>query len=163
MANTSSSPVQYRVGFAQEILLKSSAATLDLVGFLLMLTVVGEAGTEVIGLTGDALYFIWFWFLGVNYMGGNSQSKIATALVNSIAESIPFVNGLYPGFSVQVWQLVKIMKKEDEENARKTARKVESTTVREIDRLRRAQEIRAQQQLQAANDNAEAESAAEAA
>ncbi len=157
---TTPAPVRYRVSTVQNILLKSTAAVLDGVGFILMLFIVGEVGTEVIGLTGDILFFIWFWFLGVNYMGRNSSSKMITMIANSVAESIPFVNGLYPGFSVETWRLISLMKKEDEEDALKNAQKNAKIDEARLRQQNRSLEIRAQRM--AANEN-EIRSAAEEA
>jgi hypothetical protein len=140
--------------------LKSTAAALDIIGFILMLTVVGEIGTMIIGITGDILFLVWFWFLGVNYFGGNSQSKLLTFITNSVAESIPFVNGIYPGFSVQAWRLIAIMKKEDEEKARKNAAKDEKMDA--AMRRRQMQALAIRSRRIAANANA-AQEASQAA
>ncbi len=150
-------PVRYRVSMVQSILIKSTATTLDVLGFILMLTVIGEVGTEVIGLTGGILFFVWFWFLGVNYTGGKASSKMVTIIANSVAESIPFLNGIYPGFTIETWRLISIMKKEDEEEARKKAVKMEKINTQRTREYSRALQIRSQRM--AANDNAAAHAA----
>ena len=119
MAGSRQADVSYRISSFQEILLKSTALTLDGIGFLLMLTVVGEVATEVIGLTGDALFIVWFWILGTKFFEGRASSKIMTLMANAVLETIPFINGIYPGFSIAVWRLVRITKTEDEEKAAK--------------------------------------------
>jgi hypothetical protein len=149
----SSSPVRYRVNGTQEFLLKATAAVLDIVGFLFMLLIVGEVGTEVIGMVGNILLFVWFFMLGVSFTSGNAQSKLVTMGVNALLEIVPFVNGLYPGFSVAVWRIVAIVKKEDEEKARAQAAAQESADQKRMQEVQRAQAIRAQRLAQAANDD----------
>ncbi len=151
MATREAAKVAYRVSGIQELLLKLTAVVLDGVGFLLMLTVIGEVGTEVIGLTGDALFFIWFWMLGAKFLTGQAGRKIVTLAGNALVEAVPFANGVYPGFSIAVWRLVKIMKEEDEEEARNAARKARQE---DEARIRRVQAILAERaRRQAANTN----------
>ncbi len=114
--------VEYRISSFQEILLKSSAVTLDGIGFLLMLTVIGGVATEIIGLSGDVLFLVWFWMLGIKFFEGRAGSKVMTFIANAVVEAIPFVNGIYPGFSIAVWRLVRITKDEDEKKAKKNQR-----------------------------------------
>ncbi|MDB5195145.1 MAG: hypothetical protein JWO84_329 [Parcubacteria group bacterium] len=156
-ASSSTAPVPYRVNNVQEFLLKGSACVLYVIQLILMLTLVGEVGTEVIGLVGDILYIVWFWLLGVNYFGGNSHSKLMTLVTNSVLETVPFVNGIYPGFCVEVWRLVAIMKKEDEEKHALRQKKIDKAEAAQAQQRARAVAIRAQRI--AAND---AEAAAEA-
>lgn len=154
MANPSNQSVKYRVSFTQELLIKSAAATLDVIGFLLMLTVVGEIATVIIGITGGALFFIWFWFLGVNYFGQNATSKVGMTIINFILESAPFINAVYPGFSVQAWRLISIMKKEDEEKAKKRNQRAAAGEAEQYFARKQRVEAAQAQQIQAANDNA---------
>jgi hypothetical protein len=141
---------QYRISGTQAFFLKISAIVLDGIGFLLMITVVGEVGTEVIGLTGDLLYGIWFWILGVKFFGGNARSKLLTIVANGVMEVVPFVNGVYPGFTVAVWRIVSIVKKEDEEKAERTARR---SALEAEDRQVRIQRVLAARAARAANQN----------
>lgn len=146
--------VQYRISSFQEVLLKASALTLDGVGFLLMLTVIGEAATEIIGLTGDALFLLWFWMLGVKFLGGRANSKIMTFLVNAVIEVVPFVNGIYPGFSIAVWRMVRITKDEDEEKAKNVASTKLAKDAQQARLRAQAEAVQAKQQAQIANDAA---------
>lgn len=166
MATAANAPsVRYRISAIQEIFILATAIILDGAGFILMLTVLGETGTEVIGIAGEILFLVWFWFLGADYLSGNAQSKLLTLLGNGVVEAVPFVNGVYPGFTVQAWRLISIMKKEDEEKAKRAARKrdvMQTRLLRQQQRVLqiRARQIQAAQATQAANDE---EALAEAA
>lgn len=150
----------YRISSFQEILLKSTALVLDGIGFLLTLTVIGEIATEIIGLTGDVLFLTWFWMLGTKFFEGRASSKVMTFIVNAVAEAVPFVNGVYPGFSIGVWRLVKITKEEDEEKARKNKAAQGAIDARRVQELRRAEAIQAARAARAANDDQELAEAA---
>jgi hypothetical protein len=150
--------VHYRISGAQNILLKSTAVLLDGLGLFLTPTVIGAAPVEFIGVMGGIGFLVWFWMLGANYLGGKTQSKILTVLGNTVMEAIPFVNGFYPGFSVEAWRLISIMRQEDEEKARTKALKDEKIDARRAQQQARALEIRSAQQ--AANDHAEEAQAA---
>lgn len=152
--------VRYRVSTVQNALIKSTAVLFDVIGFILMLTVIGEMGTMVIGVMGDVLFLLWFWMLGANYMGGKSSSKLVTVLVNFVAENIPFINGFYPGFSVAAWRLISIMKKEDEEEAKKKNAEVAKSEAVRVQEQNRSLEIRLKQIRANENEAAAAQEAA---
>jgi hypothetical protein len=140
----------YRIDAGQEFLLKAAALVLDAIEFLLTLTVIGAVASEVIGITGTILFFIWFHFLGVKYFDGRGGNKLMTMMVNSVIEAIPFVNGFYPGFSIAAWRIVAITKKEDEERAEKKGRLAameEAEALRQQQRT--AQAIQAQRRAEA--------------
>lgn len=135
------------------MLMKGLAVVLDGLGLVLMLTLVGEIGTEAIGLVGDSVFFIWFWMKGAQFTGKNSGKKMSTLLVNSIIESIPFINGVYPGFSVEAWRLTALMREEDEQDA---SRKIVPDQRAEAIRLQVEQRQMQTRAVSAANDNAAA-------
>jgi len=137
--------------------MKGLALVLDALGLALMLTVVGEVATEAIGFVGDAAFLLWFWMKGANFMGRNSGKKLQTLLINSVAESIPFLNGVYPGFSIETWRLTALMREEDEHDAnRKIASDPRAEAIRAQTDRRAAQSealAAAEERYTAANDN----------
>lgn len=122
---TANDNVRYRVNVPQELLLKSSAVLLYLLGLLLTFTGIGAIATVIIDITADILYFIWFLFLGANFLSGRKEAKLFVLIGNGVVSLIPFLDGVYPSLPIEVWCMVHIMKKEDEERAAKGAARAE--------------------------------------
>ena len=171
MARDPNIPVHYRVSTTQAILLYTTGGLFYVIQLGLMLTIVGEVGTWVLGVIGDIVFGIWFFFLGANFLGGKQSAKAGKVFIlNSLAELVPFLDGVYPAFIVEVWQILAIMKKEDEEKAAERAKK-EGASVVQAQTQARAAQLHAMQVAQenqraievAANDNVSSEGVREAA
>ena len=120
MPVVSSEPeVKYRIGTVVGFFIVSTAFFFDAIGFLLMLTGIGEIMTEIIGITGSILFFFWFLFLRVSFMSGKATAKLGVMGAGSIVEIIPFVNGISPTFTIETVSLIYITRKEDKEKAEK--------------------------------------------
>lgn len=117
--------VHYRIGSIAAFFIIATAVFFDAIGFLLMLTGIGEIVTEIMGITGAIMFFIWFMFLGVNYLSGRSSQKLGVMGVSSLVEAIPFLNGISPTFTIGVLVLIRITRKEDREKAEKRAKEVQ--------------------------------------
>lgn len=111
--------VQYRIGMLSAFFIVATAVFFDGIGFLLMLTGLGEIVTELIGICGSILFFVWFLFLGVNFMSGKSTAKLGVMGAGTLIELIPFINGISPTFTIETVGLIAITRKEDREKAEK--------------------------------------------
>ena len=109
--------VEYRIGTFSGFLIVATAVFLDGIGFLLMLTGLGEIVTELIGICGSILFFVWFLFLGVSFMSGKATQKLGVIGVGTLIEVIPFINGISPTFTIETVSLIAISRKEDKEKA----------------------------------------------
>lgn len=108
---------KYRIGFVVGFFLLGGAVVLDFIGFLLMLTGVGEIVTEILGVLGSIGFFILFFFLGAGFMQKKSLQKVGVGVVGSVIEMIPFLNGISPTFTGETASLIYIMRKEDKEQS----------------------------------------------
>lgn len=120
MAGAPKTPnVHYRIGSIAGFFIVATAVFFDAVGFLLTLTGIGAIGTEIMGITGAIMFFIWFMFHHVNYLSGRSLQKLGVMGVGALVEAIPFLNGISPTFVIQTVLLIRITRKEDREEAQR--------------------------------------------
>lgn len=153
--------VTYRIGTLSAFFLITVALFLDVLGFLLILTVIGSFVTEILGITGSIFFFVVFLFMGVNYLSGKSTQKIAVTAAGAVIEMFPFLNGL-PSFTVQVSSIIYITRKEDREKAEKKQKEVEVAQARAQAKTQQyiANATRAKMAEEAANDEKEMREAA---
>lgn len=162
--------VHYRIGFVSGFFIIAAAVFFDAIGFLLMLTGIGEIMTEIIGFCASILFFIWFLFLRVSYFSGRATAKLGIMGAGSLIEMIPFVNGIAPMFTVETATLIHITRKEDREKAEKenAKRVTTATSVLQQTEQQKAQYLVQYQQMQqqvleSQQDNAIEEETARAA
>lgn len=153
--STTAPQPDYRVGFGIGSLLVGGAVALDFIGFLLMLTGVGEIVTEIIGIIGSIGFWIIFFFLGANFFGKGTGTKVGIAVVGSIIEMIPFINGISPTFTIETVSLIYVMRAEDKKKAEDKAK---ASAVEEKEKLSYQQAYGVARdkkilQQEAANDN----------
>jgi hypothetical protein len=153
--STTAPQPDYRVGFGIGSLLVGGAVALDFIGFLLMLTGVGEIVTEIIGFIGSLGFWIIFFFLGANFFGKGTGTKVGIAVVGSIIEMIPFINGLSPTFTIETVSLIYVMRAEDKKKAEDKAKASAGKENERLSYQQAYQYARNQKVLQqeAANDN----------
>lgn len=157
MPIVSSQPeVKYRIGMVSGFFIVAAAAFFDGIGFLLMLTGVGEIMTEIIGFDASILFFVWFLFLRVSYFSGRAAAKLGIMGAGTLIETIPFINGFAPMFIIETASIIHISRKEDREKASKeNAERVRAAAKLQQQREQREALYR-QLQQQAANDNEQA-------
>ena len=155
--SVSGSPeVHYRIGFVIGAFLMGGAVALDFLGFLFMLTGVGEVVTEIIGVLGSVGFFILFFFLGAGFFSKKKMQKVGVAVTGSIIEMIPFLNGLSPTFTIETFVLIYLMRKEDKEDAQKKSKallQAQAGQSKSQEAYQSAVMRRTQLQRQAANNN----------
>jgi hypothetical protein len=148
--------VHYRIGMVSAFFIVSTAVVLDAVGFLLMLTGLGEIVTEFIGICGSVIFFLWFLFLGTGFMSGKASSKLGVMGAGALIEAIPFLNGVSPTFVIETVSLILITRKEDREKAaeeqEKRAKSV-ATTQQNQNRVAQNAARRSQMMQEAGNDD----------
>lgn len=134
--------VHYRIGLAGAAFSIGLAVVMDLGGFLLMLTGIGEIATEILGITGSIIFFLWYLFHGVSYTTGNVGRKLGIMGACSLVEWIPFVNGIMPSFTIETISMYITVRREDREQAAKKGASMNSTgtnrTSQRIQQLRAA-------------------------
>lgn len=132
------------------------ALTLDLLQFLLTLTVVGSVGAFFLGAVGGIALWLIFILHGVKYSGSGALKKIGASFGTLVLEMIPFIDAL-PLITVGAVMVILQTRKEDVE-------KQKQQEAEENQRMRSLQQQQADwaQARQAANDGEE-ESFAEAA
>jgi hypothetical protein len=143
--------ITYRISTKEEHDMRVLAGTLDLVGFLATCTGIGAILAEILGFVGNTIFFFWFRRKKMNYLTGGPKSKSWLLVMGPIIEIFPFLNGFYPGFTIQVNHLVASACKEDEEKGAKVqaeqqmqqiqqARAMRSTQIREMQLQAREQQ-----------------------
>lgn len=148
--------VHYRIGMVSAFFIVSVAVVFDAVGFLLMLTGLGEIVTEFIGICGSVIFFIWFLLLGVGFMSGKASSKLGIMGAGALIEAIPFLNGFSPTFVIETVSLILITRSEDREKAEaEQQKKSKEISSRQNAEQRNAQFIMRRNQMaqEAANDD----------
>ena len=113
---------KYRVGFVGGFAIVGSALVLDGMGLFFMLTGIGEIVTELIGLAGSLLFFVWFAVLGARFFTGKVGQKVGILAASSLIEVIPFLNGLSPTFTIETVSLIATLRKEDREKSENETR-----------------------------------------
>lgn len=131
--------VAYRISAHEEENARFIALCLDGGGLVLTCTGIGAVVTEGLGIAGNAGYLFWFYKKGARFTGSGSASKAQVLFFNSVVEVIPFLNGFYPGFTIEVNRLIEIMCKEDEEKAAKKRAEEEAQQLRYLREVRQAQ------------------------
>ncbi|MBA3789482.1 hypothetical protein H0X32_03810 [Patescibacteria group bacterium] len=151
-----------RIGNAMAGLLIGTSILFWGVQFLISLTVVGEIGSEFIGIVGDGIFFLWLFLLRVNYFGKNSGKKVGLVIGATIIELIPFINDI-PADVIEVIFLILITRKEDREIAEeKAAAAAQTAEIEQFQQIQYMQYMQQRAQIQqqqeeeiiAANDNA---------
>lgn len=115
------SAVHYRIGTAAAFFLYAFGAFGWIVGFLLMLTGIGEIATWILDIIGEIIYVLWYALLGVSYFSGKSTQKLGIVGVSSLVNMIPFLDGVVPTFILQTAAMIHVTRKEDRERATKTS------------------------------------------
>ena len=151
--------VNYRIGSASSFFIVATGVFFDALGFLLMLTGLGEIMTEIIGITGSILFFFWFVLLRVGFMSGKATTKLGIMGAGTIIEAIPFINGISPTFTIETVSLILVSRKEDREKHEQE--KLLAVQAQQVERMKlgyMAQRARAQQQVRDSGQNNEEES-----
>ncbi len=159
MAKTKSGiEVKYRIGTVSAFFLYALGAFGWLIGFLLMLTGIGEIGTWILDIVGEVMYIFWYGLLGVNYFSGKSAQKLGIIGTSSLVNLTPFINGIVPTFVIETWAMIRVTRKEDEERAEKAAQDTAQAQAAEMQKIQNQMYVveRARAAQQAANDNEEA-------
>lgn len=127
------------------------ALTLDLLQFLLTLTIIGSVGAFFLGTVGGVALWLIFMLHGVKYSGTGALKKISASFGTLVLEMIPLIDAL-PLITIGAVMLILQTRKED----------VEKQKQQEVEENQKTQKLQQQQEewaraTQAANDNEEAD------
>jgi hypothetical protein len=86
--------VPYRINNVTFGLILAATAVVDLIGFLLALTVIGSIVGTFMGVLAGILLWITFMIHGVKYSGTAGLKKVAATFGTMVLEMIPMINAL---------------------------------------------------------------------
>jgi hypothetical protein len=149
--------VSYRINNVTFGLILASTAIVDLVGFLLALTVIGSIAGTFIGVLAGILLWITFMIHGVKYSGTAGLKKVAATFGTMVLEMIPMINALP---MVTTGAVIVVLQSRIEDKA-----KAKEDEEKRIAQQKQQARLAAQQalMLRAANNNSARAEAREAA
>ena len=102
-----------RIGTITAVFMVTLAVIIDLVQFLLNLTVFLALASLYLTFLAASIFGIWFALLGVSYFSGKKSGlKMIAAIGGLFTELVPFINAL-PATTVSVIAVILISKVED--------------------------------------------------
>ncbi len=136
------------------------AAILDLVQFLLDLTVLASIVSMFIGGLAFIIFGLWFWLIlrEAKYKGKSGLMKIITAVGTLGIEIPPIIDGL-PGITAGVVAMIIQSRIDDRAHAaeRATMEKIEQQKLQELRRIQATVRARQIRDAQAGHDNEQSE------
>lgn len=137
-----------RIGDLTAGLLLVSAALVDLVQFLLDLTVLASIAASLITIVSGFTFWLWFMMLGVKYTGPGAGRKVLLAFASIAVEFVPVVNALPATFAGVLGIIVATRAEDARANAgKKVTPRTAMATARTL-RMRASRERRADQARQ---------------
>lgn len=115
--------ITYRVSFVTAFFMLALAAIIDLIQFLLNLTVILIPLTWLFTALAAITFAIWFLIVGVSYFSGKRAGLKMVASVGSVvAEFVPVINAL-PAVTTGVVLVIIVSRIEDWERAKEERKK----------------------------------------
>ena len=111
---------QEKIGPVTIFSLVAIAILVDLIQFLLTLTVLGAVFSWFLTPLVWIVFFIWFQLLGVQYITNKGGGKLFTSLSAIVVELVPFINALpatTTGVAILIYQHNKEVRKKEKKNA----------------------------------------------